>query len=148
MSNMCTLNLSKGINHYTLRRQYCQVCWRGVWNTNYSVWGICFTRRWIVFQTQTSKANCVLLLFHWKLWTSMKWAATWQNQKSKCAPSEDLDQPDAQADLSLRWAHMPCCWCCHVAAQIAFAFIKTYKWYNLSKYINERSKAAHEKYWI
>ena len=68
------------------------------------------------------------------------WAATWQNQTSDCAPSEDSDQPghppslirvfavrmkkawvlsyplgiqrrlwsdwaDAQADLSLRWAH-------------------------------------------
>ena len=68
------------------------------------------------------------------------WAATWQNQQSECAPSEDSDQPghlsslirifavcmkkpwflsyplsaqrrfwsdwaDAQADLSLRWAH-------------------------------------------
>ena len=68
------------------------------------------------------------------------WAATWQNQQSECAPSEDLDQPghppslirvfvvrlmdsygsklsscgqrrlwsdwaDAQAYLSLRWAH-------------------------------------------
>ena len=70
----------------------------------------------------------------------MRWAATWQNQQSDCAPSEDSDQPghppslirvfavrmkkawvlsyplsaqrrlwsdwaDAQADLSLRWAH-------------------------------------------
>ena len=69
-----------------------------------------------------------------------KWATTWQNQQSDCAPSEDSDQPghppslirvfavrmkkagvlsyplsaqrrlwsdcaDAQADLSLRWAH-------------------------------------------
>ena len=68
------------------------------------------------------------------------WAASWQNQQSECAPSEDSDQPehppslirifavctkeawtlsyslsaqrrlwwdwaDAQADLSLRWAH-------------------------------------------
>ena len=68
------------------------------------------------------------------------WATPWQNQQSKCAPSEDSDQPghlprliriiavrsmgsygpklsscgqwrlwsdwaDAQADLSLRWAH-------------------------------------------
>ena len=24
---------------------------------------------------------------------------------------------DAQADLSLRWAHMPFCWFCHEAAQ-------------------------------
>ena len=51
------------------------------------------------------------------------WAASWQNQQCGCAPSEDSDQPgqisyplsaqqrlwsdwaDAQADLSLRWAH-------------------------------------------
>ena len=25
---------------------------------------------------------------------------------------------DAQTDLSLRWAHMPFCWFCHVAAQL------------------------------
>ena len=76
------------------------------------------------------------------------WAASWQNQQSECAPSEDSDQPghppslirvfafhmkkawtlsypvsaqrrlwsdwaDAQADLSLRWVHMPLCWFCH-----------------------------------
>ena len=33
-----------------------------------------------------------------------------------CAPSEDSD---AQADLSLRWAHMSCRWFCHAVAQIA-----------------------------
>ena len=72
--------------------------------------------------------------------TFIKWAASWQNQQSECAPSEDSDQPghlpslirvftvrmkkpwvlsyplsaqqrlwsdweDAQADLSLCWAH-------------------------------------------
>ena len=82
-----------------------------------------------------------------------KWAATWQNQQSECAHSEDSDQPghppsqirvfavrmkktwvlsyplsaqrrlwsdwvDAQADLSLRWAHMPFCCFCHEVAQI------------------------------
>ena len=49
-----------------------------------------------------------------------------------CAPSEDSDQPghlhaysedwldcsDGQADLSLRWAHMPFCWFCHAAAHL------------------------------
>ena len=33
------------------------------------------------------------------------WATTWQNQQNECAPSEDSDQPDAQDDLSLHWAH-------------------------------------------
>ena len=28
------------------------------------------------------------------------------------------DWADSQADLSLRWAHMPYCWFCHVAAHI------------------------------
>ena len=60
------------------------------------------------------------------------WAATWQNQQNEYAPSEDSDQPheeslsawrklgslathwvhnedsDAQADLSLHWAHTHC----------------------------------------
>ena len=30
------------------------------------------------------------------------------------------DWADAQADLSLRWAHMPLCWFCHEAAQLCF----------------------------
>ena len=35
------------------------------------------------------------------------------------AYGEDLsDWADAQADLSLRWAHMPCCWFCLAAAHI------------------------------
>ena len=37
------------------------------------------------------------------------------------APSEDSDQPghpDAQVDLSLRWAHMPFSWFGREAAQI------------------------------
>ena len=36
------------------------------------------------------------------------WAATWQNQQNKCAPSEDSDQTgdSAWADLSLRWAQV------------------------------------------
>ena len=37
------------------------------------------------------------------------------------AHSEDWsDWADAQADLSLRWAHMPHCWFCHVAAQLFY----------------------------
>ena len=73
------------------------------------------------------------------------WATSWQNQQNDCAqqrlrsawafaqsdqsslvakdPSflhadrEDWsDWADAQADLSLRWVHMPFCWFCHEAA--------------------------------
>ena len=43
---------------------------------------------------------------------------------------------DAQADLSLRWAHMPFCWFCHVAAQM------------LEKHIGQLSlpQARHKRY--
>ena len=33
------------------------------------------------------------------------------------------DWADAEADLSLRWGHMPFCWFCHAVAQIAFFFV-------------------------
>ena len=36
-----------------------------------------------------------------------------KTNKMTCAPSEDSDQLDAQADLSLCWVHMPFCWLCH-----------------------------------
>ena len=34
------------------------------------------------------------------------------------------DWEDAQADPSLRWAHMPFCWFCHEAAQIGLHFVE------------------------
>ena len=33
-----------------------------------------------------------------------------------------LDWTDAQADLSLRWAHMPLCWFCHEVAHFTFYY--------------------------
>ena len=72
-----------------------------------------------------------------------------KTNKMTCAPSEDSDQPfftvrmkkawvlchplsaqrrlwsdwaDAQADLILRWAHMPFCWFCHEAVHLLFSF--------------------------
>ena len=91
-----------------------------------------------------------------QLYRNQKWAATWQNQQSECAPSEDSDQPghppslirvlavrmkqawalsyplsaqrrlwsdwaDAQADLSLRWAHTH--FVGFVMRRLIFAFI-------------------------
>ena len=38
------------------------------------------------------------------------------------------DWADAQADLSLRWAHMPFCWFCHDAAQICLQWFKGLYW--------------------
>ena len=95
-----------------------------------------------------------------------KWAATWQNQQSDCAPSEDSDQPwhpsslirvftvcmkkawvlsyplsaqrklwsdwvDTQADLSLRWAHMPFCWFCYDAAHFAYKPVSLPNWLHM-----------------
>ena len=44
------------------------------------------------------------------------------------------DWGDAQADLSLRWAHMPFCWFCHVAAHLfLYSILKYTDWlYNAS----------------
>ena len=36
------------------------------------------------------------------------------------ADSEDSDQLTDWADLSLRWAHMPFCWFCHVAVHLFY----------------------------
>ena len=41
-----------------------------------------------------------------------------KNNKMTCAPSEDSDQPDAQADLSLRLPQRSFCWFCYVVAQL------------------------------
>ena len=67
-----------------------------------------------------------------------------KTNKMACAPSEDSsflhadsedwsDWADAQVDLSLRWAHMPCCWFCHEMAllsilQITHCIQSVLKW--------------------
>ena len=78
-----------------------------------------------------SKGSCSApgyLLFdadplHRLILSFLKWAASSQKQQTDCVPSEDSDQPwhsdaDAQADLSLRWAHMSFCLFCHDAPQL------------------------------
>ena len=93
--------------------------------------------------SETTKTGFLMTWLSYEKWFILpfqKWAATWQNQQSGWAPSEDSDQPghppslirvfavrmkkawvlsyplnaqrrlwsdwaDAQADLSLRWAH-------------------------------------------
>ena len=55
------------------------------------------------------------------VWSESSLCAQWvaKGPSFLHAESEDWsDWADAQADLSLRWAHMPFCWFCHVAAQI------------------------------
>ena len=78
-----------------------------------------------------------------------------KTNKMACAPSEDSDQPghptslkkdwvfsyptertaktlsdwvDAQADLSLRWAHRSFCWFCHEVAQVMFRGFCDFQW--------------------
>ena len=74
---------------------------------------------------------------HLVFWDKI-WAVSWQNQQSECAPSKDSDQPghppklsscrqrrlwsdwaDAQADLSLPWAHN------HIVGFVMRRLIKT-----------------------
>ena len=73
------------------------------------------------------------------------------------ADSKDWsDCVDAQADLSLRWNHMPFCWFCHEAAQINFffhkmIFLERYHTFNTNKAFittNSRSKAETSTYGI
>ena len=99
--------------------------------------GMTFTQTILLARLKMSE---IVLIPHSPTYkNASKWAATWQNQQSDCAPSEDSDQPghppnlirvfacaqwvakdasflhahsedwsdwvDAQADLSLRWAH-------------------------------------------
>ena len=60
------------------------------------------------------------------VWSESSLCAQWVAKDARFlhADSEDWsDWADAQADLSLRWAHMPFCWFCHVAAQITMSIL-------------------------
>ena len=56
------------------------------------------------------------------VWSESSLCAQWvaMDPSFLQADSKDSDQTraDAQADLSLRWAHMPFCWFCHEVAHI------------------------------
>ena len=51
----------------------------------------------------------------------IQWIATSKGPKLSSCGQRGLwsDWADVQADMSLRWAHMPFCWICHEAAHIA-----------------------------
>ena len=69
---------------------------------------------------------------------SLAWASTQSDQSLRCPHEESLgpyhplsaqrriwsDWADAQADLSVGWAHMPFCWFCHVAAHFPVNTVK------------------------
>ena len=55
------------------------------------------------------------------VWSESSLCAQWiaKNPSFLHIDSEEwADLADAEADLSLRWAHMPFCWFCHEVAQI------------------------------
>ena len=57
------------------------------------------------------------------------WVLSYPLRAQRRLRSDWVDAPDwvdAQADLSLRWAHMPLCWFCHDAAHLAFASGKVF----------------------
>ena len=64
-----------------------------------------------------------------QVWSESSLCAQWV-AKNPCflrADSEDWsDWADAQADLSLRWAHMPLSWFCHEAAQMLVHMASVY----------------------
>ena len=65
------------------------------------------------------------------------------------------DWADAQADLSLRWAHMPLCWFCHKAARmklVELKFLKDFHWRLLILlsigFVKYRSKVVSSSFFI
>ena len=62
------------------------------------------------------------------IWSESLLCAQWVAKDPSFLHADSKDWPDwgvAQADLSLRWAHMPFCWFCHDAAHFFFGFTCT-----------------------
>ena len=83
------------------------------------------------------------------------WATSWQNQQCRCAPSEDSDQPGhPQADLSLRWAHMPFCWFCFEVAQIWYSgrrpvcYVFSWRGSNKDNHFNQTKQTPQKNQWF
>ena len=57
------------------------------------------------------------------------------------------DSQDAQADLSIRWAHMPFCWFCHEVAQLMKGYkkIRQSVYFELLQYTGNYSLQYHKK---
>ena len=51
------------------------------------------------------------------VWSESSLCAWWV-AKGPSSLHADSEEADAQADLSLRWAHMPFCWFCHAVAHV------------------------------
>ena len=58
----------------------------------------------------------------------------------------DSEDSDAQADLSLRWAHMPFCWFCHEAAQVFSTVKMLLQTFTppINKHLNKTEKQSHD----
>ena len=73
------------------------------------------------------------------VWSESSLCAQWIAKEPSFfhADSEDwLDWADAQADLSVRWAHMPFCWFCHEVAQMFFSVILELSFDFMLKYLH------------
>ena len=51
-------------------------------------------------------------------WSESSLCAQWVAKVPRLLYVDTADWADAQADLSLRWAHLPCCWFCHALPHI------------------------------
>ena len=68
-------------------------------------------------KTQISLGICPV----WSSVFAVRSMGSWGSKVSSCGQWRLWsDWADAQADQSLRWAHMPLCWFCHEAAHLTF----------------------------
>ena len=72
-----------------------------------------------------TKKTWISLTTEWLEYNTIIWheRIQWREHFLQYYSNSPIDWADAQADLSLRWAHMPFCWFCHEAAQM-----KPLKW--------------------
>ena len=125
------------------RRGTCVLWMRGTWNMKFKEMSSLRTkpRKWLCAQQrQISLGIC-------PVWSEASLCAQWVAKDpslirvfavrsvgsyglklSSCGQRRLWsDWADAQADLSLHWAHMPLCWFCHAAAQINW-FGSLFQW--------------------
>ena len=81
------------------------------------------------------------------------WANSEDSDQTGRMPRRRLqsDGADAQADLNLRWAHMPFCWFCHEAAHLTWGVVSAgysefYHFWNGTPIIFE--KKIRYRYWL
>ena len=80
--------------------------------------------KWLCAQLRSAKTQISLSIR--PVWSESSLCAQWVAKGPKLSSCGQRglrsDWADAQADLSLRWAHMPFCWFCHETAQCYFPY--------------------------